>query len=1129
MTYSVIGCSSCSWLWTIKHLDHRKHIECPRCGHLTQPRKVRTLYEAENPAEANDVRGAFLADRAGRLDDYEDVPGYHEFEDRWRQELALKHSESDDNATPPTPRKSPEDTDSPTSMPRSRVSEGPEVDVDVADRDLLQTSGIDRPDLTDTFTLANSPTAPVDAQIYDDVTPTSSDWLSGVLDDLLPTAARLTQEIAAEAYPDGFDGRVSELVDDVLLDVAGIDDDAPTNVRGEAHTYLTNIARYALLWTDNDYLSEHAHLTHQYVREALGPDRETGVLRTIGTGRGPMNAPIQAVQYGPAALHALAEEPPVLVFKLDGDAWTDTHNETIEHALAAFDALASGADVRLVASPEVARLIKRAGRRVTNRDGETPEWAARLTETSDTSRRGGSGDSSESALPLADAYDALTEDAYQQGKRNILLLFPTDGVLTVRDVKEKADAGALGIGRSTVGVYLPDLADAGLLDKTKYTSQSNEYELTALGRAARRLLNDDASVTHPLQLSLESGRYRGPPASRKSSVTAQSDKREDWLASTGDPTDHGRWVQFLGDSSRSRRFQPNAFHDRQMANRRQKGVSLVDERIQNWRHHDDGDGRVTYLSAFDDEVLAMTQWGGAAATLARLASAVLSPLAWNGILRKSNSTDSDSDGDESRLGEQFEKLFDGEATDRFESDLEDVLRLGEQIGWLSDDEMQHVDDWRDRIGDVIAELLSKLARLDELDSGLRSEFFSKLHGLLTSATALYASAGLDLTFNIRMPNARELARDDDRLDDFLGFVQHTVTKHAAYRDENGLHSIFRALMEDRPRKLKARLPKEIREGDETAELTASWVINGRGVTDLQDEIEGAIDAEGNRVRDRVQDGTEDAPVLDIPVMEAGTPGHLRRLVRAAAERKGFDGADVDALVDVLRAYLGGENGTPAPRDVVDVLDALAAQENRRDRLVPQSLAVGLAELPAKRLLPGLAPAATRMLQTLLAAGESMTSAELKEATSERSYERHRQALLDVDLVEEAGPGEFVAFVEPWWATDLDEPREDGHTSVFEDVANGSLFGWREAIATMFYDVDAIGASTARDGSELLAPPIDFDELRAVFGEWSWLVGFARRLLGGPPGGEAGGCQTCVRLGPRVEQPADRARLPQRRR
>ena len=119
------------------------------------------------------------------------------------------------------------------------------------------------------------------------------------------------------------------------------------------------------------------------------------------------------------------------------------------------------------------------------------------------------------------------------------------------------------------------------------------------------------------------------------------------------------------------------------------------------------------------------------------------------------------------------------------------------------------------------------------------------------------------------------------------------------------------------------------------------------------------------------------------------------------------------------------------------------------------------------------------------------------------------------------------YVEPWWATDLDEPRKDGHESVFEDVANKGLFGWREAIATMFYDVDEIDASTARDGSELLAPPIDVEDLRAVFGEWSWLVDFARRLLGGPPGGEAAGRQTCVRLRPRVEQPADQTRLPER--
>jgi len=414
MTYHVIGCPECRWLWVTKPTDRQQTVQCPRCNQQHDTTHVRTLYETDDVAEAHDVRGAFLADRAGRLDDYKDVPAYENLDERWRQTAHV------DDPTPPdpTPRHQPDHEPSsdsnPSPSPRSRVREGPQVDVDVAERDLLQASGVSRPDLSDTFKLISSPSQPVSARIYDDTSPKSSDWLPTVLDDLIPTAVRLVEEIAAEASPAGYDGRLQDFVDDVLLDVAGLDDDTPVPIREEARTYLWGVANLALEWNDDEPLPASPAI-HEYVKDVLGPDRDTGIVRTVGTGRGPMNAPIEAVQHGPAALHALAEAPPVLVFKLDAEDWTDTHNETIEHALKAFDALASGLDVRLACSPAVAQTIKQAARRVANRDGETPTWAARLTEPSNSSPHGGSSGRSEATLPLADAYDALTEDAYQQG------------------------------------------------------------------------------------------------------------------------------------------------------------------------------------------------------------------------------------------------------------------------------------------------------------------------------------------------------------------------------------------------------------------------------------------------------------------------------------------------------------------------------------------------------------------------------------------------------------------------------------------------------------------------------------------------------------------------------------------
>lgn len=281
-------------------------------------------------------------------------------------------------------------------------------------------------------------------------------------------------------------------------------------------------------------------------------------------------------------------------------------------------------------------------------------------------------------------------------------------------------------------------------------------------------------------------------------------------------------------------------------------------------------------------------------------------------------------------------------------------------------------------------------------------------------------------------------------------------------------------------------------------MTTSWVINGYGVTDLQEDIAAAIDAERDRVRDRVREGTEDAPVLDIPVVQGSTPGHTRRIVREYASRKGYDGADVD----VMHAYLGNKDRPPAPRDVVDVMSSLSRKDGHRDKLVAQSLAAGLAALPPTRLLPELPPAATKMLQYLLAERESVTAEQLVAVTPETSYERHRRKLLATDLVEEAGPGEFVAYVEPWWATDADEPREDTHESVFSTSAYGAAASsWREAIAHLFYHGPGVYESTNRDGTQLFERPIDVAEVRAELPEWAWFLDFVIRLLDGPPDGD----------------------------
>ncbi|MDL0126433.1 replication protein, partial [Halobacterium salinarum] len=114
--------------------------------------------------------------------------------------------------------------------------------------------------------------------------------------------------------------------------------------------------------------------------------------------------------------------------------------------------------------------------------------------------------------------------------------------------------------------------------------------------------------------------------------------------------------------------------------------------------------------------------------------------------------------------------------------------------------------------------------------------------------------------------------------------------------------------ERRSEKLKRRLGYEIDPGDPRAELTCSWVVAVDGTGgEVASDIEGALCVEDHRVRERIQEGTEEAAVMDVPVVVANGAETTRRIVEAFAMKKGFSAGarqDLDRLVNVIHAALG---------------------------------------------------------------------------------------------------------------------------------------------------------------------------------------------------------------------------------
>jgi len=119
------------------------------------------------------------------------------------------------------------------------------------------------------------------------------------------------------------------------------------------------------------------------------------------------------------------------------------------------------------------------------------------------------------------------------------------------------------------------------------------------------------------------------------------------------------------------------------------GVNLADDLLSKF-----DDGRVSYLSCFDDDLLVISQWGGPLPTLGRIAGALLSNKALSKILSPS------------ALGNEFEEIDDA-VVDKLDEKAGDILRWGHQIGWFSEDEEQY-DDWKDRISTVRASASRKL-------------------------------------------------------------------------------------------------------------------------------------------------------------------------------------------------------------------------------------------------------------------------------------------------------------------------------------------------------------------------------------------------------------------------------------
>lgn len=855
----------------------------------------------------------------------------------------------------------------------------------------------------------------VDGHRLTDIGPHRDEFVEDVLHELVPTMLQTVEQVAHRraGVDDLADIRLGQFVDDYLAfglgqlpDVEAAHDATDTQV--EVRQWYGAVARlardYQAIETDDKDL---ASIRKPY--RALYQSYRNDVV-SVGTGRGAMNAGLPALRRGAVALLQAATRTPVVTLYLDGEAWLDVEDKrTVERALDALSVLSQAVDLRLVISPRLQQHLT----------STHPEWAttvANLTEDSEGSQPGAPAEDDVEA----EAWAAVSELSNSPGRLRIVAEMRARGTRALRDIG--AD-DAVDISEGSVSRYVGDLEDAGLLEAADTAGRGKDVRLTPRGRAAQAFIASDGSTVPPSQEELPLGLTA--THQRSASTVYGTDGREpphpsptvpaeDRLAATGDAGTAG-FVQWLpavdGDLSKWE------MHHRYLAGRRGEGVTLVDDDVRDWDAHPDGDGRVTYLSCFDDHAQVFVQWGGPLWTLARLATTLISQKSFSKILTPS------------ACGSSFRETFDG----AFGTDAGEKLRDGSQVGWFGEDEIDDYEAWEDRWLELRGALLSQAAdatHSDDMEE--RRRIFERLHGFLASATAMYNALGVDITTQLRVPDTMALATNESELRNFKDFFRFTATKQAVYGD---VHSFPRQTLEHRPEKLKWREPLEFDESDPFASTTMDWVVSGPQATRLQEDVEAAVGLEDGAVRDRVQNGEEAAPALEIPVQTANTYRALRDVVEHWADVKGYGARQtkhVRRLVRLFDAVLGTEHRQASPFDVAEVLMRLGRSRGPRDELTTRDLRNVLVDLPGDRVLPDLPPSARRMFNELLGSDEELTRQDLIEISSEASVERHWQTLAAVGLVSKTETG-WTASLLPSWVPGEDEQAGRVWLEVLYDI------------------------------------------------------------------------------------------------
>lgn len=804
------------------------------------------------------------------------------------------------------------------------------------------------------------------AEQYDiyrtDVSPSRRKYLPPLLRELLPWMTKAVREVSAR-----HDTRLLKIQRPGMVDIILQDEYDVTALGG---WYAFAVTSFTLEFGDRD------------PSEWPSPEEDDTLanLIRVSTGTDESTSGFEEFEPGPVRLLQICSDTPSIALSLDEPRWRNTRRSQRKEALQTFQLLATACNIDLVVAPTLEQFLH----------DRHPTWCKKhLTQTSKTPEGGltASTTDQDEVDPQA-VYDRLRDFTPREGRLQLLGAVPsTEGeYVELRDLQNDS---RVELSDGTINRYYRELEqDYGFFEVESLDGLRYAVTLTPEGRYAQSLLTDDYRIHHPQQTVLN-GHTAGPPQLNTGIVSG---------AGPLHPATEGQsYEDSLGSKRRSSQgphppeLSPNRcwlseqeLVDRLATGSHARGVTLVNDRITEF-----DDGRETHLGSSGDEVHVVVQWGGPLPTLARVATTLLSSRAFDEILTPS----------------RVDPLL-------ASSTALDTLRLGRQMGWISDADYDHIRTQYKRVGD---ELLRRL-RYRNQDPDIWAWIASEAHGLLASATSLYDAVGLNVTIHVRIPDTDQLTRDDQRYQSFVDFMKTTVPKNAVYRG----NSAHRMLLERDGDKLSFRFPVDIDDNDRDAELTADWVIIGPGTTDMEDDLVEAYDSVP--IREQIASGAEKGIRIPIEIQRANTFINLRNTVETVLQRTNRSLSDGLTPSSVTRLYVHAfgdvshSSLTCSPFDVAEALLAANRLAPSGEPLTTAVLVRGIGAVSSAKVYPWLSPAARKMMKALFITDEPLKRSEIinQAGISDSSYDRHRGQLANAGLLVEPKTYRYKACVPGQW-------------------------------------------------------------------------------------------------------------------